>query len=228
MDSGCGASRRPWGCVLNFCSSKVGDPVSRSASDFHHQGSRPRPLTGGLFSISVVFLPFSNLTTLEQLGNQHIYSQAVNEQVPPQVNGLRLLLATVRHGKRKKERKRGVLRLSRVKLKHKKKKQFVKLFRRACRMESFLSILDDYPEVSNLSPTFSWATSPAVDQSINPGITPADTIKENQVPVTPYTETQTDAPRLLPVKTCLTCVGASARSLCFFLWQIRAARAAVC
>ncbi|UKZ84144.1 uncharacterized protein TrAFT101_000065 [Trichoderma asperellum] len=72
-------------------------------------------------------------------------------------------------------------------------------------MESFLSILDDYPEVSNLSPTFSWATSPVVDQSINPGTTPTDNIKDNQGPVTPTTETQTDAPRLLPVKTCLTC-----------------------
>ncbi|UKZ77926.1 hypothetical protein TrVFT333_005658 [Trichoderma virens FT-333] len=72
-------------------------------------------------------------------------------------------------------------------------------------MESFLYILDDYPEVSHLSPTFSWATSPVVDRSINPETTPADNIKDNQVPVIPYTETQKDAPRSLAVKTCLTC-----------------------
>ncbi|KAL6808468.1 hypothetical protein J3E69DRAFT_185177 [Trichoderma sp. SZMC 28015] len=72
-------------------------------------------------------------------------------------------------------------------------------------MENFLSILDDYPEVSHLSPTFSWATSPVVDQSIDPDITPADNIEDNQVPVTPYTETQKDASRSLPVKTCLAC-----------------------
>ncbi|QYS96899.1 Zn(2)-C6 fungal-type domain-containing protein [Trichoderma simmonsii] len=72
-------------------------------------------------------------------------------------------------------------------------------------MENFLSILDDYPEVSHLSPTFSWATSPVVDQSIDLDITPADNIEDNQVPVTPYTEAQKDASRSLPVKTCLAC-----------------------
>lgn len=48
--------------------------------------------------------------TLEQLGNQDIYNQTVNdvnEHILPQINSLRPLLATVRHGQQRKKKKGG-------------------------------------------------------------------------------------------------------------------------